>query len=113
MASRAGKGDAAEMLNGLVESEAEQVEIQVHYAGYIGRQQEQAQRFRESEDVVLPETLNYEEVHGLSHEAKEKLMSAMPVSVGQAARIPGITPAAIGSILVHLRVMARGLKSVG
>ncbi|MEL6179225.1 MAG: tRNA uridine-5-carboxymethylaminomethyl(34) synthesis enzyme MnmG, partial [Myxococcota bacterium] len=66
-------------------------------------QYEQAERFRENEGVALPSDLDYRQVHGLSFEATEKLRAASPVSVGQASRIPGITPAAIGAILIHLR----------
>ncbi len=82
---------------------AEQLEIQAKYAGYIERQQEEIQRHRRLEQQKLPADLDYAEVSGLSSEVREKLARAKPESIGQAARLPGITPAAISLLLVHLK----------
>ncbi|MBH25466.1 MAG: tRNA uridine-5-carboxymethylaminomethyl(34) synthesis enzyme MnmG [Myxococcales bacterium] len=103
LADHAGHGEAARRLSALNDAEAEQVEIQIQYSGYITRQAEQAERFRENEGVALPPDLDYTTIHGLSHEATERLKAASPVSIGQASRIPGVTPAAIGALLIHLR----------
>ncbi|MGI9227360.1 MAG: tRNA uridine-5-carboxymethylaminomethyl(34) synthesis enzyme MnmG [Gammaproteobacteria bacterium] len=81
----------------------EQIEIQAKYAGYIERQNLQVQRLAKQEDVKLPEDLNYADVTGLSNEAKQKLLEIRPVTIGQAARISGITPSAISLLLVHLK----------
>jgi tRNA uridine 5-carboxymethylaminomethyl modification enzyme len=82
---------------------AEQIEIQAKYAGYIDRQEEEIARSIRYETLKLPENLNYDEIVGLSAEVKQKLQKAKPASVGLASRIPGITPAAISLLLVHLK----------
>ncbi len=84
-------------------SVAEQVEIQARYAGYIRRQEAEIARQRRHESLPLPEDLDYETVQGLSHEVRQKLGAARPATLGQAARIDGVTPAAISLLLVHLR----------
>ncbi|HSH28661.1 MAG TPA: tRNA uridine-5-carboxymethylaminomethyl(34) synthesis enzyme MnmG [Thiohalobacter sp.] len=88
-------------------SVAEQVEIQTKYAGYIERQQVEIERRRRHEDQPLAESLDYDAVAGLSAEVREKLRSHRPQTVGQAARIPGVTPAAISLLLVHLKKAVR------
>ena len=80
-----------------------QVEVRAKYAGYIERQQEEIERQRESEATLLPADLDYAEVAGLSTEVRERLKEVLPATVGQAARIPGVTPAAISILLVHLK----------
>ncbi len=82
---------------------AEQVEIQAKYAGYIERQREEIERQRRQEHLSLPPTLDYAEVRGLSREVREKLERHRPQTLGQAGRIPGMTPAAISLLLVHLK----------
>ncbi len=82
---------------------AEQVEIQAKYAGYIERQKDEIERRRRHDDTVLPEGLDYNTVKGLSAEVCEKLNRIQPTTIGQAARISGITPAAISLLLVHLK----------
>jgi tRNA uridine 5-carboxymethylaminomethyl modification enzyme len=84
-------------------SVAEQVEIQYKYAGYIQRQQNEIDKQRRNEETALPEQLDYNNVRGLSNEALDKLSSLRPVSIGQASRIAGMTPAAISLLLVHLK----------
>lgn len=82
---------------------AEQIEIQVKYAGYVDRQLQEIDRQRRHEETVLPENLDYQKVRGLSSEVREKLIRTKPLSIGQASRIPGVTPAAISLLLVHLK----------
>jgi tRNA uridine 5-carboxymethylaminomethyl modification enzyme len=82
---------------------AEQIEIQVKYAGYIDRQQAEIERQRRNESVSLPDDLDYGNVRGLSSEVREKFLRHRPSTLGQAARIPGVTPAAISLLLIHLK----------
>jgi tRNA uridine 5-carboxymethylaminomethyl modification enzyme len=81
----------------------QQIEIQAKYAGYIERQQLEITRARRYEDTLLPSEMDYHQVYGLSNEVRQKLMQHRPHSLGQAARIPGITPAAISLLLIHLK----------
>ncbi|NWG86752.1 MAG: tRNA uridine-5-carboxymethylaminomethyl(34) synthesis enzyme MnmG [Hydrogenophilaceae bacterium] len=88
----------------LADAEAcEQVEIQAKYAGYIERQREEIERHRHHEDVRLPENFDYMQLTGLSIEVRQKLNQQRPATVGQAARIQGVTPAAISVLLVYLK----------
>ncbi|RMD79924.1 MAG: tRNA uridine-5-carboxymethylaminomethyl(34) synthesis enzyme MnmG [Gammaproteobacteria bacterium] len=82
---------------------AEQLEIQARYEGYLARQEEEIRRARRHEETPLPEDLDYERVAGLSREVRERLAEARPLTLGQAARLPGVTPAAVSLLLVHLR----------
>ena len=82
---------------------AEQVEIQARYAGYISRQREEVARARRQEETALPEGFDFAVVAGLSNEVRQKLVQVRPATLGQAARIPGVTPAAISLLLVHLK----------
>ena len=81
----------------------EQVEIQAKYEGYINRQRDEVSRREAQEAAPLPQTLDYGEVRGLSNEVRQKLAQHRPETIGQAARISGVTPAAISLLLVHLR----------
>ncbi len=81
---------------------AEQVEIGVKYAGYLERQNDEIARHRRNETTVIPAAFDYARVHGLSAEARQKLERMRPETVGQAQRVPGMTPAAISLLLVHL-----------
>ncbi len=82
---------------------AEQVEIQVRYAGYLQRQADEIERNRSQEHRIIPDDFDYCGVRGLSAEAVEKLLQARPDTIGQASRVPGVTPAAISLLLVHLK----------
>jgi len=82
---------------------SEQLEIQAKYAGYIERQNIEVEKLAQQEEVKLPEDLNYTAITGLSNEAKQKLMEIKPLTIGQAARISGMTPSAISLLLVHLK----------
>jgi tRNA uridine 5-carboxymethylaminomethyl modification enzyme len=81
----------------------EQLEVQAKYAGYIERQQDEIDRQRSNEQVALPMDLDYEKVRGLSAEVREKFTRLRPQTLGQAGRIPGVTPAAISLLLIHLK----------
>lgn len=80
-----------------------EAETQIKYEGYLVRQQELVDKFRKLESVALPEELDYSKVAGLTREAVEKLTEVRPLTLGQASRISGITPAAVSSIEIHLK----------
>jgi tRNA uridine 5-carboxymethylaminomethyl modification enzyme len=82
---------------------AEQVEIEVKYEGYIRRQDEEIAKVRRHASIALPADLSYDGVDGLSHELRQKLTAARPETLARAARIPGMTPAALSLLLVHAR----------
>ena len=82
---------------------AEQVEIQSKYAGYIDRQLQDIEQLRKYENTVLPESLDYAQVRGLSSEVRQKLIQIKPNSIAHAGRISGVTPAALSLLLVHLK----------
>ncbi|MBS3965037.1 MAG: tRNA uridine-5-carboxymethylaminomethyl(34) synthesis enzyme MnmG [Methylomonas sp.] len=88
---------------GVDEQVAEQVAIQAKYAGYIDRQQTEINRTQRYEHLKLPDNVDYSLVSGLSNEVSEKLKKQRPETLGQASRIPGITPAAVSLLLVHLK----------
>jgi tRNA uridine 5-carboxymethylaminomethyl modification enzyme len=94
---------AAELGAELANLVAEQVEISVKYAGYINKQVDDVARAAHFEHLKLPEDLDYSLVHALSFEARQKLNTHKPETLGQASRISGITPAAISLLLVHLK----------
>lgn len=85
---------------------AEQVEIQIKYAGYIDRQQDEIDRQLRNEESRIPENFNYEKVIGLSVEVRQKLLNVKPATIGMASRIPGVTPAAISLLLVYMKKSA-------
>ena len=87
------------------EQAAQQVEIQLKYAGYIERQQAEIDRLQRAEQTALPEDLDYTTITGLSNEVQQKLRDVRPQTLGQAGRIPGVTPAAISLLLIHLKKM--------
>jgi tRNA uridine 5-carboxymethylaminomethyl modification enzyme len=80
----------------------EQVEIQIKYAGYIEKQLIHVERLQKMEKKKIPDTIEYNDVHGLAMEAKQKLSKIRPISIGQASRIAGVTPADISILLVYL-----------
>jgi tRNA uridine 5-carboxymethylaminomethyl modification enzyme len=81
----------------------EQVEIDASYSGYLDRQAADAAAFRKDEDLRLPADLDYGAVGGLSNEVREKLSTIKPLTLGQAARIEGVTPGALTALLAHVR----------
>ena len=82
---------------------AEQLEIQARYAGYIKRQQVEIERLQANDALKLPDSFDYAAVRGLSAEVREKLIKRRPATIGQASRMPGLTPAAISLLLIHLK----------
>jgi tRNA uridine 5-carboxymethylaminomethyl modification enzyme len=85
------------------ESIAHKVEIEIKYEGYIQRQLREVEKFKNLEKIKIPPDFDYTKVHGLSNELREKLLLISPISLGQASRIPGITPAAISIIMIYLK----------
>ena len=86
----------------LPEDVCEQVEINIKYDGYIRRQMKQVEQFKKLEQKKLPEDIDYEDVGSLRIEARQKLEAYRPVSIGQASRISGVSPADISVLLVYL-----------
>jgi tRNA uridine 5-carboxymethylaminomethyl modification enzyme len=80
-----------------------QVEVQAKYDGYIRRQQEEIDRHLRNEETRLPDDLDYSLIRGLSNEARQKLSAARPATIGMASRLPGMTPAAVSLLLIHLK----------
>ena len=85
----------------------EQIDIHIKYDGYIKRQQKQVEQFRKLENKKIPENINYDEIKSLRIEAAQKLKQYRPVSIGQASRISGVSPADISVLLVYLEQYRR------
>jgi tRNA uridine 5-carboxymethylaminomethyl modification enzyme len=92
---------------GIAAEFAAQIEVRARYDGYIKRQQLEIERQRRQERASLPDDLDYQRVRGLSHEVRQKLAEARPATLGQAARLPGVTPAAVSLLMVHLKRYGR------
>ncbi len=84
-----------------------QLEVDVKYAGYIERELSQIRKFEDLEKIRIPESFDYSAVSGLSNEIKEKLSRIRPLSLGQAARISGVTPVAVSILMIKLRAQAK------
>jgi tRNA uridine 5-carboxymethylaminomethyl modification enzyme len=84
-----------------------QLEVRARYAGYVRRQHEEIERASRYTGLPLPQDLDYASVHGLSHEIRQKLAGLRPETIGHAARISGVTPAAVSMLLVHLKKRSR------
>jgi tRNA uridine 5-carboxymethylaminomethyl modification enzyme len=89
-----------------------QVEVRSKYDGYIERQREEIERARRNEEMRLPGDFDYSSLAGLSHEVRQNLTAARPATLGQAGRIPGVTPAAVSILLVHLKKRGGGCAQV-
>ncbi|HUD94982.1 MAG TPA: tRNA uridine-5-carboxymethylaminomethyl(34) synthesis enzyme MnmG, partial [Sphingobium sp.] len=85
----------------------EQLEIDAQYAGYLDRQESDIRAFRKDEGLALPSDLDYAAIPGLSNEVRLKLGTARPATLGQAARVDGVTPAALTTLLMYVRQGAR------
>ena len=83
------------------------MEIHAKYEGYLKRQQEQVERFKKLENLKIPEDMDLQSITGLSAEVREKLSTLRPISIGQASRISGITPAAVSILIVNLKKLGR------
>ena len=88
---------------GVTQSVAEQVEIQAKYAGYLDRQLDEIAKAKRHEKTAIPNIIDYGNIRGLTVEVQQKLSSHRPETIGQAGRIPGVTPAAISLLMVHLK----------
>jgi len=98
---------ASERIEAMVDEQREQVELQLEvqakYAGYIDRQQREVAKHAKQESLRLPEDIDYAIVDGLSNEARQRLESSRPVTLGQASRLEGMTPSAVSLLLIHLK----------
>ncbi len=81
--------------------------MQIKYAGYIARQEDEVQRHEASETTLIPLAIDYDHVRGLSNEVRQKLTAHRPQTIGQASRISGVTPASISLLLVHGKRLSR------
>ncbi len=99
----AGLADAVALEDRPAEDVVEQMEILAKYAGYIDRQTDEIEKLRAAETTALPADFDYEQVKGLSNEVKQKLGTVRPETLGQAGRIPGVTPAAISLLMIYLK----------
>jgi len=88
----------------------EQIEVEIKYKGYIDRQQKQIEKYKKMEEFLLPSWFNYDDISGLRTEARQKLDKIRPVSLGQASRVSGVSPADISILMVYL--MSRGKRGV-
>ena len=98
-----GQGNEGRDFPGQALQYRDEIELQIKYAGYIKRQEEQIERFKKLEGMQLPPDFQYQGLPGLSHEVVEKLTKVQPRSLGQASRISGVTPAALSVLQVHLK----------
>jgi tRNA uridine 5-carboxymethylaminomethyl modification enzyme len=94
-------------------NERKAVETEIKYAGYLDQQRRAIERLRKSEERVIPADFEYRGISGLSREVEEKLTRVRPQTLGQASRIPGITPAALSLLNVHVEMHARGMAATG
>jgi tRNA uridine 5-carboxymethylaminomethyl modification enzyme len=80
-----------------------QLEVRAKYAGYIDRQQKEIEKHARQESLLLPDDIDYESVTGLSNEARQRLDSARPTTLGSASRLEGVTPSTVSLLLIHLK----------
>jgi len=90
-------------LKGIEKEISEEAETRIKYEGYILRQERDVEKIKKMEDTRLPDALNYEDVYGLTREVRDKLCEIRPLSLGQASRISGVTPAALMAVQIHLK----------
>jgi tRNA uridine 5-carboxymethylaminomethyl modification enzyme len=98
--------------DGITGKAARQVETEIKYEGYIHRQFKEIEKFKNMEQMKIPDDFDYHKVHGLSNELKEKLSAVMPASLGQASRIDGITPAGLSVIMVAIKSAERKTSGI-
>ena len=90
-----------------VRNELKSVETEIKYEGYLLQQQRAMERLKKSEQHAIPDWFDYRSVSGLSREMQEKLTNVQPRTLGQASRIPGVTPAAVSLVNVYIEIQAR------
>jgi tRNA uridine 5-carboxymethylaminomethyl modification enzyme len=105
--SPANSTSTVETLSSEVRNELKSVETEIKYAGYLDQQQRAIDRLKKAEQRRIPDWFNYKEVSGLSREMQEKLGNVVPQTLGQASRIPGVTPAAVSLINVYIEIQGR------
>ncbi len=103
------EGDSRENshLPAQLRNELKSVETEIKYEGYLQQQQKAIERLKKSEQRSIPEWFDYRSVSGLSREMQEKLSHVQPRTLGQASRIPGVTPAAVSLVNVYIEIQAR------
>jgi len=94
-------------LTSAIRNELKSVETEIKYAGYLNQQQRSIDRLKKAEQRNIPEWFDYRSVSGLSREMQEKLFKIRPRTLGHAARIPGVTPAAVSLVNVYIEIQAR------
>src|SRR5262249_48872887 len=99
--------DSAVKLSSEVRNELKSVETEIKYEGYLQQQHKAMERLKKSEQHSIPEWFDYRSVSGLSREMQEKLTKVRPRTIGQASRIPGVTPAAVSLVNVYIEIQAR------
>ena len=99
--------EGEERLTAIPRNEARAVETEIKFAGYLEQQKKAIQKLKEAEGVRIPEWLNYSVISGLSREMQEKLGRVRPQTIGQASRIPGVTPAALSLVHVSIRIQGK------
>ena len=102
-----------ERLASVPRNEARAVETEIKFAGYLEQQKKAILKLKEAEGVRIPDWLNYTTISGLSREMQEKLGRVRPQTIGQASRIPGVTPAALGLVHVSIRIQGKGRVTEG
>ena len=95
--------DLPGQLSGIHRSAIDEIEASIKYAGYIERQRVDIERLQRNENTIIPDTVIYENVVGLSNEVKQKLSEARPQSLARASRLPGVTPAAVSLLMIYLK----------
>ena len=100
-------------IHGIPSRISRQVEIEIKYEGYIKKQRNEIEKFRNIERIKIPQTIDYRAIHGLSNEMKEKLSAIRPSSLGQASRIDGMTPAALSVVMVSIRSLEKNRQLEG
>jgi tRNA uridine 5-carboxymethylaminomethyl modification enzyme len=97
----------------LTEEEVRHIESEVKYEGYLKKQAKEIDRMRKMEREKIPQGMDFEQIPGLTREAREKLAQYKPLTIGEAKRIPGLTPAAITNLHIHLKIKARSKTKAG
>jgi len=95
-------------LPAVLRNEARAVETEIKFAGYLVQQKKSIERLKAAESVSIPEWMEYSAISGLSREMRETLQRVRPITIGQASRLPGVTPAALS--LVHVSIRIQGAK---
>ena len=106
-AASGGAGERSAPLSSSVRNELKSVETEIKYAGYLEQQQRAIERLKKAEQRAIPDWFDYKNVSGLSREMQEKLQRVRPRTLGQASRIPGVTPAAVSLVNVYIEIQAR------